>query len=210
MTKKRFSCVTSENYSNNFADFFEQQGSGSWTRTAGLLSCFVLKSTRLPAIFSILNKSSILFKILAFLRNGITTCFCPCIQFWTSHSKAVLREILQGDDQSERSPRFALWSPSSRKVNDQFEAYTQFRTHVAFFPKTLVPVSVFHRKESPLRWKAVKIGIVKVFCFWFMIWGFMAYGDGLEFMVWAFMGQALELWVMERLWGKRLWDSTLL
>ena len=78
----------------------------------------------------------------------------------------------------------------------------------SFFSKTLVPVSVFHRKESPLRWKAVKIDIVKVFCFWFMVWGFMAYGDGLEFMVWAFMGQDLELWFMEGLWGKRLWDST--
>ena len=54
------------------------------------------------------------------------------------------------------------------KEVDQFEAYTQFRIQVAFFSKTLVPVSVFHRKESPLRWKAVKIDIVKVFCFWFM------------------------------------------
>ena len=41
-----------------------------------------------------------------------------------------------------------------------------------------------------------------------MIWGFMAYGDGLEFMVWAFMGQDLELWFMGGLWRKRLWDST--
>ena len=121
MTKKRFSCVTSENYSNNFADFFEQQGSGSWKRTAVLLSCFVLKSTRLPAIFSILNKLSILFKILAFLLNGITTCFCPCIEYWTSHSKAVRREILLGDDQSEGSPRFALGSPSSREVQSLWE-----------------------------------------------------------------------------------------
>ena len=94
------------------------------------------------------------------------------------------------------------------KEVDQFEAYTKFRTHVAFFSKTLVPVSVFHRKESPLRWNAVKIDIVKVFCFWFMVWGFMAYGDGLEFTVWAFMGQDLELWFMECLWGKRLWGST--
>ena len=37
----------------------------------------------------------------------------------------------------------------------------------------------------------------------------MAYGDGLEFMVWDFMGQDLELWFMEGLWGKRLWDSTI-
>ena len=79
------------------------------------------------------------------------------------------------------------------KEVDQFEAYTQFRTHVAFFSKTLVPVSVFPRK-------AVQIDVVKVFCFWFVVWGFMAYGDGFEFIVPTYCGRVPAVWRFIHFW----------